>query len=64
VPNRQGIEASEELVPLAYVTQRLAISRASVYRLESEGVLHPVRFTPASHRRFKRAEVDALATAD
>lgn len=47
---------------MAYVMHRLAISRGTVYRLEAEGRLKSVRYSTTGHRRFSRAEVDALAT--
>jgi excisionase family DNA binding protein len=52
----------DELVPMAYVMHRLAVSRGTVYRLESEGRLKSVRYSATGHRRFIRSQVDALAT--
>lgn len=49
------------LTPAA-VAKRLGVSAKTVQRLANAGHLHPNRL-PSGHRRYKAAEVDALAGA-
>jgi hypothetical protein len=49
------------MVAPSYVEKRLGISRPTRLVLEGKGILNPVRLADGSHRRYHRAEVDALA---
>jgi hypothetical protein len=60
---RNDEEATQTLVPPHWVERRLGIARPTRIKLEQEGKLTPVRLTTGSHRRYDRAEVEALATA-
>ncbi|HVX06651.1 hypothetical protein, partial [Humibacter sp.] len=60
MPKRQ-VDDDETRVDASYVERKLGISRSTRLRLEDDGVLNPVRLTPSSHRRYTKAEVDALA---
>lgn len=51
------------LVSPAWVERALGISRQTRLHLEAQGVLLPVRMTPTSHRRYRRADVEALTGA-
>lgn len=57
----ERIPAESEFVTPAWVEQRLEISRPTRISLEQAGQLHPIRLTPNGHRKYRRAEVDALA---
>jgi hypothetical protein len=49
------------MVAPSYVEKRLGISRPTRLILEAKGILNPVRLADGAHRRYSRAEVDALA---
>lgn len=52
--------AESALVSPAWVERVLGISRQTRLHLEAQGVLLPLRMTPTSHRRYRRADVEAL----
>ncbi|CAD5999482.1 protein of unknown function [Agreia sp. COWG] len=60
MPNQQVTDESAMVAP-AYVERKLGISRPTRLGLEEKGLLNPVRFGDSGHRRYNRAEVDALA---
>lgn len=50
-----------EFVSPAWVETKLDISRPTRLELERVGKLHPIRLTPTAHRKYRRAEIEALA---
>lgn len=62
---RNPPELSEKaLVAPSWVEKRLGISRTTRLDYEARGLLHPVRLTDTSHRRYDLAEVEALAAGE
>ncbi len=59
----QHVVDESAMVDPAWVERRLGISRPTRLALEDKGLLHPVRLTTGGHRRYDRAEVEALAVA-
>lgn len=43
-----------------WVEARLGISRTTRLDWEKRGLLHPIRLTGTSHRRYQRSDVEAL----
>lgn len=60
MPN-QHATAESALVSPGWVEAHLGISRQTRLDLEERGALTPIRLTENSHRRYRRAEVVALA---
>lgn len=52
----------QALVPIGEAARLLGVSISSLRRWEREGKLVALR-TPAGHRRFRRADLDALVSA-
>lgn len=55
--------AESALVSPAWVENALGVSRQTRLDLERKGVLTVVRLTPNSHRRYHRAEIEALVNS-
>ncbi|GAA1007988.1 hypothetical protein GCM10009551_088870 [Nocardiopsis tropica] len=58
-PKRVAPAVAERLTQ-SEVTSALRVSRTTLMRYEAAGLIHPYR-VPGGHRRYDRAEVEALA---
>lgn len=59
--NEPDLAESATLVSPGWVEKRLNISRTTRLALEERGALEAVRLTKRSHRRYRLADVEALA---